>query len=413
MYKQKISLLENKNVIVGIDIAKRTHYASIMTKDGKEIKHKVRIDNTREGFETFSALLEPMGKEQILIGFEPTGHYWKCLNEFLKREGYKTVLVNPYHTKISKEVYDNHRSKNDAKDSWLIAQLVREGKFLVGLDLSDVYASLRGLSFQRTMVIRERTRYKIRLKTLLDEFLPEYEGLFANIYCQSSIALLRTYQISGLIARENTIEKTQLITNKSKNRIKKEQAEKMITTLNTSIGVESCRHTADLKLRLILEQLDCLDKVTETLELETQRALPQTSEGRLFLSIKGMGPLLAATILGETGPFDSFTHYKQLEKLAGILLADSSSGTHKGKVRISKRGRSLLRDALYKLAISLVSNDEEFKKLYAYKVNVQKKVKMVALTAIVSKVVRILFAMAKKNLEYDKKNVLQGIAALS
>jgi transposase len=413
MYKQKIRILENKSIIVGIDIAKRTHYASIMTKDGKEIKHKVKIDNSREGFEAFSALLEPMGKEQVLIGFEPTGHYWKCLNEFLKREGYDTVLINPYHTKVSKEVYDNHRSKNDTKDSWLIAQLVREGKFLEPLDLGETYGLLRRLSLQRTMLIREQSRYKIRLKTLLDEFLPEYEELFSDICCRSSIALLRKYRITGLVTAKNNEKKVLLIIKESKNALKRERAEKIVTTLNSSIGVEVGRYSADATLTMILDQLDYLGKDIEKIELEMKKVLPQTAEGKIFLSMKGMGPMLAATILGETGPFAAFSHYKKLEKLAGILLADRSSGTYKGRAKISKRGRSLLRYALYRLTVSLVSNNEEFEKLYAYKVNEQKKVKMVALTAIVSKALRILFTMAKNNQEYDGKFVLQGIAALN
>ena len=97
-----------------------------------------------------------MEKNKILIGMEPTGHYWKSLAYYLKRKDYRVLLVNPYHTKLSKEIRDNNKSKTDKKDSRLIAHLVREGKFLDSILPTEIYAELR-----KATVFREKIAFKV------------------------------------------------------------------------------------------------------------------------------------------------------------------------------------------------------------------------------------------------------------
>ena len=83
---------------------------------------------------------------KVIIGLEPSGHYWKPLTWFLKEQGYQVVLVNPYHVKKRKEEEDNSPTKNDRKDALIIAKLVKEGKFLNCLLPEGIYADLRNLS---------------------------------------------------------------------------------------------------------------------------------------------------------------------------------------------------------------------------------------------------------------------------
>ena len=44
-------------------------------------------------------------KKQIVLGLEPTGHYWFCLTTWLVEKGISVVQVNPYAVKQTKEVY--------------------------------------------------------------------------------------------------------------------------------------------------------------------------------------------------------------------------------------------------------------------------------------------------------------------
>ena len=73
------------------------------------------------------------GKEAVIPGMEPTGHYWLNLGAYLQEQGMKPVHVNPHHVKKSKELDDNNPNKNDRKDPKTIAGLVNEGRFFVSI----------------------------------------------------------------------------------------------------------------------------------------------------------------------------------------------------------------------------------------------------------------------------------------
>ena len=43
----------------------------------------------------------------LVVGIEPTGHYWMNLEYFLDQYGIPLVMENPMHVKRSKELDDN------------------------------------------------------------------------------------------------------------------------------------------------------------------------------------------------------------------------------------------------------------------------------------------------------------------
>ena len=67
--------------------------------------------------------------------------------------------------------------------------------------------------------------------------------------------------------------------------------------------------------------------------------------------------------VGEVGDINRFDSYEQIRRYAGLNLVENSSGTHKGKSTISKRGRSLLRSILYRMAFTMVFTGERIEQL--------------------------------------------------
>ena len=131
-YNKKISQIKDVEIFVGIDIGRNKHYMSLINKEGYIIKKGIGITNDRDGFNKLLKILRETvhDKDKIAIGVEPTGHYWKPLGYYLTDRGFHLYLVNPYHVKLSKELRDNTPRKTDKKDTLIIANLVREGKFL-------------------------------------------------------------------------------------------------------------------------------------------------------------------------------------------------------------------------------------------------------------------------------------------
>ena len=408
-YNEKMKEIGSKKAIVGIDIGQKEHYISIIETTGLEKVVGKKIKNTCEGFEKLEKIMEPWKPEELLIALEPTGHYWKSLGYWLENRGYKVVLINPYHTKRSKELYDNQRGKTDKKDSKLIAQIAREGKYLGNRLLRGVYLELRRLSVARQMVTKEYNRSMTRLQALLDEYLPEYVGAFSSPKGATSLGLLEKYGIRKLRDAKNKRTIVNMIVQMSRKRVGSERATQIVEGLIRSIGVDEGLDGTEILLQVLLRQIRLHQQELSALEEQLSVALSKTEEGEYLLKIKGVGVVTTSIVLGETGGFKDYRHFKQIEKMAGLDLVENSSGKHQSQKRISKRGRDLLRHALYRIGIVIIAQNEEFKRLYKYKVEEQKKNKMVAITAIITKLLRIMFSVGKYKLEYKGELVLKGL----
>lgn len=146
----KINQVTNQTLVIGMDIAKRTHYACMIDERGLLLKKSFPISQSSQGFEIFyQRILDAMkqfGKTDVIIGIEPTGHYWLNLAYFLDERGIPLVVCNPMHVKRSKELDDNLPSKNDAKDALVIARLVKDGRFSYPRILREMEAELRSCS---------------------------------------------------------------------------------------------------------------------------------------------------------------------------------------------------------------------------------------------------------------------------
>ena len=144
---QKISQIKNETLVVGIDVAKETHYARAFDYRGIELARLLKFSNTAEGFKLLDQWMQDIckqkGKTEIVAGFEPTGHYWFVLGDHLKRQGHKLAIVNPFHVNRTKELDDNSPSKNDSKDCKTIAMLVKDGRYREVYIPDDIYQELR------------------------------------------------------------------------------------------------------------------------------------------------------------------------------------------------------------------------------------------------------------------------------
>jgi len=125
--QEKILRVTDQTIIVGIDIAKKEHWARITDYRGVDLTKPVKVKNSEDSFERLMARIEKLriesGCDKVIIGLEPSGHYWKPLGWYLYLHLGNPILVgvNPYHTKQAKELDDNSQTKSDKKDAMTIA----------------------------------------------------------------------------------------------------------------------------------------------------------------------------------------------------------------------------------------------------------------------------------------------------
>jgi transposase len=77
---EKLNQLSEKSIVIGVDIASELHYARAFDWRGVELGKVFKFENSAEGFKDFYTWIERLKKQaqkdRIMIGAEPTGHYW-------------------------------------------------------------------------------------------------------------------------------------------------------------------------------------------------------------------------------------------------------------------------------------------------------------------------------------------------
>ena len=408
----KFDAIENTDAIVGIDIAKNVHWAGIILPNGKEIKKSFSFNNNKKGFEslveTVKNVLTMLNLKKAIVGMEPTGHYWKSCARYLKKiDWIKVVTVNPFHVKNAKEFDDNCQTKNDKKDCMTIARLIKDARFFEPYLPEGIWAELRNLSNTRAELVRKQNAVKCRLVAIIDEYFPEYTKVFKNVLSRTSEEILKECPFPEDIKSIGKEELLKHIKKTVKRGYSKKQVEKIYELANESIGTTEGIEGAKFQLNMYMEEAKLLDKQIKMTEQELERQLKETGFYESLISIQGIGIVSAATFVGEVGDINRFDSYEQIRRYAGLNLVENSSGNHKGKTTISKRGRSLLRSILYRMAFTMVNKNKEIKELYKYlttrKENQLKKKQ--AIVAVIGKILQIIYAVVTKNEEYKAARV--------
>lgn len=408
----KFDAIENTDVIVGIDIAKNLHWAGIILPNGKEIKKSFSFDNNKKGFESLVEIVKNVLKmlnfKKVIIGMEPTGHYWKSVARYLKQiDWIKVVTVNPFHVKQSKEFDDNCQTKNDKKDCMTIARLIKDARYFEPYLPEGLWAELRNLSNTRAEIVRKQNAVKNRLIATMDEYFPEYTKVFKKIFSRTSEEILKKCPFPEDIKSMGKEELVKHIKKTVKRGYSKKQVETIYELAEESIGTKEGTTGAKFQLNMYIEEAQMLEKQVKLTEEELEKQLKETGYYESLISIQGIGIVSATTFIGEVGDITRFESYEQIRRYAGLNLVESSSGGHKGKTTISKRGRSILRSILYKMAFTMVNNNKEIKELYKYlttrKENQLKKKQ--AMVAVIGKILQIIYAVVSKNEKYNATRV--------
>ena len=408
----KFNAIENTDAIVGIDIAKNVHWAGIILPNGKEIKKSFSFNNNKKGFEslveTVKNVLTMLNFKNVIIGMEPTGHYWKAFARYLKKiDWIKVVTVNPFHVKNAKEFDDNCQTKNDKKDCMTIARLIKDARYFEPYLPEGIWAELRNLSNTRAEIVRKQNAVKCRLEATIDEYFPEYTKVFKNIISRTSEEILKKCPFPEDIKSLGEEELLKHIKETVKRGYSKKQVKEIYKLAEESIGTREGIYGAKFQLKMYVEEAEMLDRQIKKTEIELEKQLKETGFYESLISIQGIGIVSAAMLIGEIGDINRFDSYEQIRRYAGLNLVENSSGTHKGKTTISRRGRSLLRSILYRMAFTMVNKNKEIKQLYKYlttrKENRLKKKQ--AIVAVIGKILQIIYALVTKNEEYKATRV--------
>jgi transposase len=418
---EKIMSITERTLVIGIDIAKQFQYARAFDYRGIELSKVKPFENTAEGFKIFEEWAKSVAKENqkdnIIVGLEPTGHYWLTLGNFLKKLGIKLVLVNPFHVKRSKELDDNSQTKNDFKDPKTIAKLVIDGRYSEPYIPEGIYSDLRIAMGMRESLSKNLNIIKNKVDHWLDKYFPEFNDVFANWEGKAALISLTEFSTPEKVLSTGVQQIVATWKKEVKRAVGINRAVRLVEAAKISIGIKEGLRMAKKELEDNLEQYELYLKQNEQLEIEIDELALQVSGVKEMLSIKGVGLITAAGFIAEVGDIKRFTHPSQIQKLAGLNLIENSSGKHKGRTSISKRGRARLRALLFRVIMPLVSKNNEFKMLHEYYTNRKENPlkKKQSLILLCCKLIRIFFTLITKKVEYNPQKLIKdtGFTLLS
>ena len=79
---------------------------------------------------------------------EATGHYRLSVHAFLMEQEFEVKVINPIQSEAFRKMYIR-QTKNDSKDSFIIARIMRFGQFSTTSMSEEVIAAMRQLSRYR------------------------------------------------------------------------------------------------------------------------------------------------------------------------------------------------------------------------------------------------------------------------
>ena len=387
--------------IVGIDIGKNHHEASIVSPEGKQIGRSLRFATTHKGADSLmSFIFKNIGNSPCVFGMEATGHYWYPIYSFLKAKGYTICVINPIQSDSLRKMYIR-QTKNDSIDSFLIAEVIRFGQFGTTSMADENILAMRQLCRYRDSVISSRTEIKLRIGTIMEQIFPEYEKQFSSLWVSTSMGILEKYLTPENIENAPIDELFEIIKDKSHNRLTRAKAISIKEAAADTFGIKIAQDAFSFQLKQLIDRMNFLDKQIEALDCQI---LEYYEKFDCYLhTIPGIGMIAAATILAEIGDINRFKSSSALVAFAGIDPTVRQSGefssTHN---HMSKRGSPYLRHAIFLAATTCSFHNSPLNAYYKKKRD-QGKHHLTATGAVARKLTTIIYAVLRDSKPYEPK----------
>ena len=315
---QQQSATAPAQLTIGVDPHKGSHTAAALDAQGRVVD-QVRVANTRAGYRALRAWARRWPERRWAI--ENAGGLGRSLAQWLLGDGERVIDVPPKLSARVRLLSTGHGRKTDEADAVSTALAARGTAEQHDAVLEDHAATLRLLSDRRDDVVARRTEVINRLHALLSELLPG--AVPAPLSVDQAAALLRRSRPSAGPQRTRRLLAGDLVR-------------------------EARRLDADVAA------LDA--RIAEAI------AASKTTLTTLF----GIGPVVAAKILGRVGDVRRFATAARFASYCGVAPIEVSSGDVV-RHRLSRAGDRQLNYALYIMARSQARQHPEGRAYYLRK----------------------------------------------
>jgi transposase len=367
---------------VSLDIHKYFHVVIIHNALGEIVTPTFEIDIFQTGFEQLcQAIDEAIARtdaQVILIGMEPSSHYFENLARHLQSRDRPVTLINSFAVKENRDQHMMLYEKDDDIDVAAIGDLLKRGEGSPFNPPAGIYLPLQHLARVRTSKVKMRTMLQNQIIGHLDRIFPglviigkaakdRYKPLFATAFweCKTMQHLIRVcpdpHKLAAMSMRElidvfhahgyamGPVRAAKIIA----------YAQKTLLPDPQLVAVRCQLLPHDLAL------LEAVELHIAQMEADLCALLAETPY-QIWTQIKGLSPIQVVDLAAAMGDPGNYKHAKQVFRRSGLVPGRNDSGTRqrKGKgSKVVKVGDVYLRRALMNAVATLILHQPV---LYAY-----------------------------------------------
>lgn len=388
-------------IYAGVDIAKMDHVIGAVDETGAEAARPMKFKNSEAGFERCIAWLESVAESEddVFVGMEATGHYWKACFAYLMAAGYRVCVVNPMQVHAMRKLKSLSGVKNDRIDSWLIAETLRQGDYDETRLATDEVQALKQLTRYHQGLKQELAAVKTQAICVLDAYFPEYAALFSDMFGAASLKVLAECPTPSEVARKRASSIAKLLSEGSRGRLGDAKAVEVKAAAKSSVGIRLGEEAASFQIRTMVSQVEFLNATIAKVEKEVASLLGKVEPD--ITTIPGVSTTTGAQIVAEIGDVKRFRNAASIVKYAGLNSGVDESGKYSAEgVPITKHGSPYLRRSLWLAANRARQYDPRLKEYYD-KLRRKGKPHRVAVTAVARKLCHVVYAVMRDGKPYD------------
>ena len=295
-------------LFVGDDWAEAHHDVELMDVTGRRLA-KARLPEGVAGIARLHAMIgEQLGENadeedagQVAVGIETDRGPWV---QALIAAGYAVYGINPLQASRYRERHGVSGAKSDAADAHVLADMVRTDSHQLRPVAGDTAqaAAVKVVTRTHKTLIWERTRCTQRLRHALRDYFPAALEAFEDLDAADTLELLARAPDPASAARLTTAQISAAL-KRARRRGIAAKAERIQAVLRAAHLGQPAIVTAAYaaSVRALIAVLATLNEQVTTLQGQVEAYFGQHPDAEIITSQPGLGPILGARVLAESG----------------------------------------------------------------------------------------------------------------
>lgn len=378
-------VIKNQKIVLGVDVAKEDFFAALMNEK-REVLSTIKWKHPMETGMLLDVMLHKLPWSSLDVAMEPSGTYGDALRALFLGNGIKVYRVSPKRCHDAAEVYDGVPSLHDPKAAAIIGRLHLDGASEEWPLPEKAQRELRAAI--KTMELYDDAYYRNinRLESLLARHWPEVTR-HLKLTSVTLLELIIAFGCPDRVAAEPE-KSAELMRRVGRSNLLVEKIDKVVESAQQSMGVPCIEEERRLLVELCSE-VRRLQQKARTAQDRVERLTQDTESVDAMVGV--IGKKTAAVLHSELGDVSRYDNAGSYVKSMGLNLKEHSSGKHKGKLKITKRGSGTVRMYLYLAVLRLIQNNFIVQAWYQCKIERDGGIKMKAVVAVMRKLARALW----------------------